>query len=316
MKKIVISMFFLFIALNSNISSASSSYLIPDEVSVREHWISLTKSYDIETQTQKLGTLYQPFFSLLPTYDFYDPMNVKTATAKAQLFSLGIRLDIYDQFDVFLGGVEEKIFTFYPTFEIIANDSSTKLARAEMNFWGTKFYIYDAATGQEMVTMSRAFFRLKNDWTINVINRSLLDQKNIDPRVLMTVLAVQGEIEEWELLLLATKNSRLRSATVNSSRFTAADSDALSKQIADISEQQGLSQFEDPSKESMEALADELDQAFKTENQSSINENQTNQERIQAFTSFCLNLINSNELPDAKKKAIVSLLKLRLLGHN
>ena len=196
MKKIVMSLLYLFLAVQA--SYASPVFSLPDEVSVHEHWISVTKSYDIETKSQKLGTLYRRFFSLLLTYDFYDSRDVKTATAQARFFSFGAHLDIYDQNNVFIGGVEEKIFTFFPTFVVLGSDSSTKLARAEMNFWGTKFYIYDTVTNQEMAVMSRPFFRFKNDWTINVTNRNLLDQKNIDSRVLMTVLAVQGEIEDWK----------------------------------------------------------------------------------------------------------------------
>ena len=133
MKKIVFSLFLLFAGMTAQCASIQPDF--PDEVSVHEHWISLTKSYDIETKTQRLGTLYRRFFSFLLTYDFYDPMNVKTATASARFFSFGAHLDIHDLTDRYLGSVEEKIFTFFPTFEVFGPDSSSKLARAEMNFW-------------------------------------------------------------------------------------------------------------------------------------------------------------------------------------
>ena len=312
MKKIVMSLLFLFLAVNVTIASSTSS--LPEEVSVREHWISLTKSYDIETKTQKLGTLYRRFFSLLLTYDFYDPMDVKTATAKARFFSFGAHLDIYDQTDTFIGGVEEKIFTFFPTFVVLAADSSTKLARAEMNFWGTKFYIYDTVTNQEMAIMSRSFFRFKNDWTIHVTNSDLLNQKNIDPRVLMTVLAVQGEIEDWKND--QQNNYSLNAKNANSQQSEANELGALTQQIEALAVKEGLDKLEKPSQESLEALAIELDQAFNAANQATDNQNQSNQERVNAFTSYCLNLVSSNDLADIKKKAILTLLNLRLQGHN
>ncbi|KTC83796.1 hypothetical protein [Legionella brunensis] len=312
MKRIVISLLFFFFTIN--LSNASNIQTIPDEISVREHWISLTKSYDIETKAQKLGTLYRRFFSLLLTYDFYDPTDVKTATAKARFFSFGAHLDIYDQSDIFIGSVEEKIFTFFPTFEILARDSSTKLARAEMNFWGTKFYIYDPVSNQEMAIMSRPFFRFKNDWTIHVTNRALLDQKNIDSRVLMTVLAVQGEIEDWQKD--QQNNNNLKSATAKAQQLQSNRNEALSQQLKALSMKEGLDKLEKPSEDSLEVLAEELDEAFNAENPSTEDQNQSNQERIDAFTSYCLNLVSSQDLPNIKKKAIVTLLNLRLQGHN
>ena len=310
MKRIVISLLFLFLSVNA--ISAPSSSTLPDEVSVREHWISLTKSYDIETRTQKLGTLYRRFFSFLLTYDFYDPMDVRTATAKARFFSFGAHLDIYDQNDNFIGGVEEKIFTFFPTFELLAYDSSTKLARAEMNFWGTKFYIYDPATNQEMAIMSRPFFRVKNDWTIHVTNRALLNQKNIDSRVLMTVLAVQGEIEDWKKD--HRDDSRMKAGSINSQPTQSNEYKALSQKITTINMNEGLDKLEKPSQENLEVLANELDEKFNAEYQ--LTEDQSNQERVEAFTSYCLSLVDSQNLSDTKKKAILTLLSLRLQGQN
>lgn len=134
-----LSFFFIF-----HVSFANPT--LSDELFINENWISLTKSYNIKTRKQKLGTLYRRFISLLLTYDFYDPLNVKTATAKARFFSFGVHLDIYNQDNVLIGEVREKIFNFFPTFEIIDQDSVTKLAHAIMNFWGTKFYIYDPET--------------------------------------------------------------------------------------------------------------------------------------------------------------------------
>lgn len=304
MKRIVTSLLFLFLTINSYSEPLNSSF--PDEISVREHWISLTKSYDIETKTHKLGTLYRRFFSLLLTYDFYDPYDVNTLSAKARFFSFGAYLDLYDPTGVIVGGVEEKIFTFFPTFEIYARDLSTKLARAEMNFWGTKFYIYDPATNREMAIMSRPFFRFKNDWTIHVTDRVLLEQKNIDPRVLMTVLAVQGEIEEWQKdhrddnQLKAAKVTQVKSAP------------QLPPALATLT-QNNIDKTEKLNQQQLETLVNELDQDFNAANPSMAE--QSNEERIQAFSAYCDNLIHSPGLPADKKNAIMTLLNLRIQGH-
>lgn len=301
MKKLVTGLLFALLTMSSPISLGGS---IPDDLAVREHWISLTKSYDIETNTHKLGTLYRRFFSFLLTYDFYDPRDIKTATATARFFSFGAHLDIYDQTDSFIGSVEEKIFTFFPTFEILGYDSYTKQARAEMNFWGTKFYIYDPATNQEMAIMSRPFFRLKNDWTIHVTNRALLDQKNIDARVLMTVLAVQGEIEDW-------KKNNDSDGYLKAKPNTAYTK--LSREINTLNSNNHFKTDEKLSEKRIELLANELDQEFNAMHPAS--EEQSNEERVKEFTSYCLEQINSQNLSEDKKQALLTLLNLRLQGH-
>ena len=94
MKKIIASLLSLLLCVNS--CFALSNYDIPDEFNITERWISLTTAFDIETPTQKLGTLYRKFFSLLPTYEFFDPYDNKIATARSSLSSLTAHFDIYD----------------------------------------------------------------------------------------------------------------------------------------------------------------------------------------------------------------------------
>lgn len=301
MKKIVISLLFLLLAINVNSSQLTTSF--PSDISIREHWISLTKSYDIETNTHKLGTLYRRFFSLLLTYDFYDPNNVNTLSAKARFFSFGAHLDLYEPSGAVVGSVEERIFSFFPTFEIYARDLSTRLARAEMNFWGTKFYIYDPATNREMAIMSRSFFRFKNDWTIHVTDPVLLEQKNIDPRVLMTVLAVQGEIEDWQ------NEQRNKNSLAKATAFESKSTNQAPQALTALA-QTNTDNAAQANQEELEALANELDQGFNALNLGE----QSNEERIQAFTAYCENLIKTPGMPAEKKNAIATLLKLRLQG--
>src|SRR5258708_35511011 len=156
MKKIIVTLFSLFIFISSN--AAYSNDEVPNEFNITEHWISLTTSFDIETKTHKLGTLYRKFLSLLLTYEFFDPFDNKMATARSKFFSFTAHFDIYDSNDRLLGVAEERLFSFFPTFDIYASDASTKLAKAAMNFWGTTFTIYDPATDQEMAIMHRSFF--------------------------------------------------------------------------------------------------------------------------------------------------------------
>ena len=302
MKKILTMLFFL--TFSTHICLADSNLSFPDEIFVQEHWISMTKSYDIETRTHKLGTLYRRFFSLLLTYDFYDPDNTHTLSAKLRFFSFGANLDLYEPNGKGLGSIEEKIFKFFPTFEIYAPNLSTKLARAEMNFWGTKFYIYDPVSDKEMAIMSRSFFRLKNDWTIRVTDRSLLEQKNIDSRVLMTVIAIQGEIEDWQREVRNRDRDKDRDRDKNFLKTMQLPTElALLRQ-----DKASITQAHHESE--LEALANELDQSFIASNPNTAAQN--NAERIQAFAVFCQELLHSPSVSPQKKAAIQTLLNLRL----
>jgi hypothetical protein len=300
MKKIVLSLIILFMTFTSY-----SAQEFAEDIFVREHWISLTKSYDIRTKSYKLGSLHKRVFSLLLTYDFYNPDNVNTLTAKARFFTLGAHLDLYNPDNQIVGSVEEKLFNFFPTFVLYASDSSTKLARAVMNFWGTKFYINDPETGREMAIMSRSFIRMKNNWIIHVTDPLRLKQKNIDPRVLMTVLAVQGEIEDWSQQSL---NTYLKSSKDSQKKPV----NQLPPVLAALTQEKSqITQILKP--EQLEMLVNEIEEGFRVSSQQT--EELSNDERIQAFSMYCENLLKSPDLPQDKKEAIQTLLNLRLYGH-
>src|ERR1700722_8170383 len=82
-----------------------------------QHWLSWTSAFDIQTKEFKLGTVYRKF-SLFLEYDFYNVYEVLQAKAKARIFSFGATFDLEDSEGHLIGIVNEKIFTFFPTFEI------------------------------------------------------------------------------------------------------------------------------------------------------------------------------------------------------
>ena len=313
MKKIIIPLLSLLLFISSNTVRANDE--VPNEFSVTEHWISLTTSFDIETKTHKLGTLYRKFFSFLLTYEFFDPFDNKMATARSRFFSFTAHFDIYDRNDKLLGVAEEKIFTFFPAFDIYASDASTKLARASMNFWGTTFTIYDPVTNLEMATMHRSFFRLKNDWNITITNRELFERKHIDFRVLMTVLAFQGDRENWEKDR-RDNDSRARSLTSTETASVVSNDEVkvLLEKIAASGKQSGLDHVQKPDLKTLEQIALELESNYTTM-QANNDAEQTSQERLSSFVDYCLNLIESNDISDSRKKAILYLLKMRLEGN-
>lgn len=305
MKKIIPALLSLLLCVNS--CNALANYDIPDEFYITEHWISLTTAFDIESPTQKMGTLYRKFFSLLPTYEFLDPSENKIATARSSLFSLTAHFDIYDNQEALLGAADEEFFAFYPTFDIYGKDSNTKLAYAQMNFWGTTFTIYDPESGQEMATMHRPYLRLKNDWTFNVTDRHLLMKKNIDPRVLLTVIAFQGDKEYWE----KTKSVKSLDVYRQKAAATPQQINLILEKINKLSQNEKINNNINADPATLEAIANELELDYKNTDVK-YSKNLTNQEMVTAFTDYCLNVAQSDTVSATKKKAILHLLKMRL----
>ncbi|MBX9702676.1 MAG: hypothetical protein K2X39_00850 [Silvanigrellaceae bacterium] len=277
---------------------------MPDEIFVRQHWISYTTSFDIATKTEILGTLYRRVFSFEWTYDFYDPNDKKITTAKAHFFSFNAKFDVYDDQGQLLGKVKEVFFSLLPSFELY-DPNHRQIAKAKMNFWGTKFTIYDTVTHNTMAVMSRPFFRFKNDWTIKVTNRELLNSKAINPKLLMTVAAFQGDMEEW-----SSRNDRSsRNRYLKSDQEFSVKLNKIQGKIKQLYLEQHVTPQYLPKTQELEQVAINLEEEFSNQ---SLLETDNSIEQLENFTQFCFDKVASNDVDDSTKKTILFLLKKRL----
>ncbi len=277
---------------------------INEPLYIKEHWFSLTTSYDIETKSRKVGSLYRNPYTYTLSYDFYDPYNYLQATAYSRFFSFNVHFDIFDPMDRFLGAADEQLFVFFPTFDIFGLDGVSKLATAKMNFWGTTFYVYDPVTNKEMAQLYRSFFRLKNDWTFKVTNKKLFASKGINPKVLMTVIAFQGDREYWE-----SHDDEYRLKALKSSANQTKP--LLNKVNAAVGEL-NMDHKSKPSDKELEEAAAMLDKNYQETLQEGSDNDTSNQQQVEDYVNAALDLINSNSLDDRSKKAAIYLLKTRL----
>lgn len=295
---------------------ALSSTDIPDEFYINEHWFSLTRNFDIKSESQHFGTVYRKLLSLTLTYEFLDPNENSLAIAKSRFFSLTTKFDIYNKQGDLLGIADENFFVFFPTFDLYGSDGATKLARAKMNFWGTSFTIYDPVTDTEMATMSRSYFRLKDNWTVNITNRALFDQKHIDPALLITVLAFQTDSDYWKAQQQSASFSAKNAANVDAKKtivgISTEQRHLLIEKIYAVSDQQGLTTVSVPEQSMLATIATTLESRYKTARVDEAVQRKTTQEEIADFTDFALEVVQSYRLPQAEKKGILYLLKTRL----
>ena len=293
-------------ALGLMISTAPLALELEEDMYLTQHWVSYTSSFDISTKDKKLGTLYKRVLSPAASYDFYDNDNNLVTTASSHFFSLGAHLNIYDNNERELGTVDERLFSILSTFDIYSPES-TLLTRATMNFWGTTFTLYDGKSARILGTISRPFFSLKNDWTIHITDLDRVKEKNIDPRLLLTVLAIQSDLEDMtSLFFIIHHNPRQLSAQAKASLTHRPHLDmSIEDQVNAIIEQEQLSNEVLMNSQDLETFAQRLEQEYLLQGK----DIKTNtKERVLDFINYCLALATSNETTKDQKKAITTLL--------
>lgn len=189
-RKFLVSMLLITFSL-----SAYSS--IPEEFYVKQRWQSLTTTFDIETKEMKLGTVHRKFFSLMPQYDFYNVHDVLQAKARMRFLSFGAVFDVVDFNDSPIGVVEEQ-FSWFPTFQLIGSRGEF-LGEAVLNFWGTKYTFKRPFSETPIATLTRPFFRLKDNWTVKIHDTEYFNS-TIDPRLFIVVMAFQTDRDYWKSL--------------------------------------------------------------------------------------------------------------------
>lgn len=180
-----------------SISAASQASLLnelPEEFYVIPHWLSFDS--DIKTSEGTIGTVHRRFWTLTTEYNLYDIEGHLDSTARQRFFSLGAIFDVTNSQGYSIGTVEESLFSFFPTFRILSPDRDI-LATATLNFWGTTYTVTRPGSNETIATLYRSFFRLKDDWTVTILERSAFSYDKIDPSLFIIVAAFQTDIDYW-----------------------------------------------------------------------------------------------------------------------
>ena len=275
-----------------------------------EHYVSYTSSFDASTDERKLGTLYRRVLSLNTVYDFYDVKNQLISSAKSHFFSFGAHLDVFGSNDELLGTVEEKIFSWFPSFELYSADG-LRLATAKMNFWGTTFTLYDGQDQRVLGVMSRPFLRLRNYWTIDLQDIDRLKERQLDARFLLTVLAIQGDLEYLRYYQSPWNNINSRKLSLGTHEITnrSKEKAAIRNKFSDfLNKEAELNSVDLPDSKQMEALATQLDKDFQ---QQYAGTNLSATELSERFVEYCMNIAQASGTEPSTQKAIIHLLNMK-----
>lgn len=286
--------------------------LLPDEFTVTQHWFSLTNDFSIDTKEYKLGSVHRKLFSWsLVQYDFLDNDSELQATGKMRWLSWGATFDVFDSNEQSLGRVEEKFSWFFPTFNFISPSNRIQ-AEATLNFWRTNYTVTDPVTKEVIAIMHRDFFRLKDDWTVKIVNQDLFVQKELDPRLFIIVMAFQSDREEWQRQYNRLKNQHnddfVARAVVNGSDDNSENAENdLSEQLDKYRE---ILATVEPTKEDYEFVDQLVASKFKTDREVSEEEAELNS--IEKEFAMILPLLETDELSKTQKSALVNILEQHL----
>ena len=127
----------------------------------------------------------QRVFSWTDSYDVYDENENAKYFVKAEFFSLGHQLHIYDRNDRELGVIRQRLFTLLPAFEIEINGQVKGEIRKQFSFFKPRYEIdyngwrvegnffewdYDVLDqdGRIVATVSKELLRLTDTYVIDV----------------------------------------------------------------------------------------------------------------------------------------------------
>lgn len=159
-----------------------NSYNINQQISL------IGSHFDIINGYQSAGKISQQVLSWGKTFELRNENDQLVAKAKQQVFSLGVRVDVYDCQGQLIGTLEEDVleslFKVNTVYSIL-NEHGLLVGRSRKLDWlGTDIIFFDASE-RPIATLTRPFFNwLTDKWTI-----SIADTKQVDPRLMFFTAA-------------------------------------------------------------------------------------------------------------------------------
>ena len=144
----------------------------------------------------------QRVFSWTDTYDIYDESGNPKYFVKAEFFTLGHQLHVYDKYQREIGFISQKIFHMLPQFEIHINGQVLGRVRKEFTFLKPRYQVecrgwdvsgnfmgwdYDVTErGQMVAHISKELFHWGDTYVINFV------RPEDEVMVLLLVIAIDA----------------------------------------------------------------------------------------------------------------------------
>lgn len=276
--------------------------------SVRMLWLSDNLFYTIQSGDKTHANLVQRLSRMPLMYELIDTDNKPLTSVDYTYDTKKDHFEIYDAHHQRIGATDEYLFQYYPTFYVYQNDAEKPSVKAEMNFWGTTLSVYDIDTGKKFAEMYRSYFRNSNYWDFDVTDETTFESRHFDPALLMTVVAIQTDPWLYEtshsasLKGMADRSHNSRVAAMTKLRQEA------SARVAAVQQKLGMQVSAKPDASLVDAIAKKLEQDFTAIH---ADDSLDPQKSFEMFLQYCLDSLESGELSDAEKQAVLFLLQHR-----
>ena len=278
---------------------------------------------EIESDHQVIGSLYRLGAKENKrglTFEYTDENKQKQTTLKfKQQLGDDVLFYLYDINNKLVGRYYHLFsqdpvndYTLPVGFQLYSADGITLLMTGWFNGWTTHLTIYAKKNAGVIMELSRPFFSWSRTWETTMINTSLLSKSDVDPNIFATILAFNS-IGQWQPLF---ESSMLNSISTKSNEAASLNPDiqSLIEKLDRISQSQGLSYqnavfSNDVLKTAVSVFNSRYAQRY---DDTYLND----EDRINQFIDFSIELICSNEISTEQKNAMLQFMMRRLKKGN
>lgn len=125
------------------------------------------------------------------SYEYYDSSEKLNSQVRVQWQGWNSTAAIVDVYGKAVGTLKGQNYIFYPTYQLLLPEGSLA-ANISFNLWQDQAQITDAESAALIATATRPHDFTFANWTLEINNMELFQQKAIDLRVLFFLLAIQS----------------------------------------------------------------------------------------------------------------------------
>ena len=128
----------------------------------------------------------QRVFSWTDSYDIYDEWGNPRYFVKAEFFTLGHQIHVYDQRGNEIGSIHQRLLTLLPAFEIVLHGQPLGRVRKELSFFRPRYSVecsgwdvqgdlfgwdYDVYNGPQLAAhISKELFRWGDTYVLDILD--------------------------------------------------------------------------------------------------------------------------------------------------
>lgn len=148
---------------------------------INQKFLTVGTDFVVLVSDQPIGEVVQRIFNWGKTFELLNENGELIAKAQQRVFSLGVKVDVYDCQDRFIGSVQENIMEsllkFHTVYSILDAQNQLVGQSKKLDWFGTDITFYDGSN-RRIATLSRPLINWFTDkWVLSVDASGRLDSR-------------------------------------------------------------------------------------------------------------------------------------------